>query len=81
MSGLAPRELFGGPSLLTLEGFVAMVVGGFLVGFGTAYAGRLHLGPCDCRPGRRQLASLLAVCGFFAGGLAGTHVLLPLLLR
>ena len=39
LTGLAPREVFSWGALLTLKGFVSMVVGGFLVGFGTAYAG------------------------------------------
>jgi len=38
-SGFAPREIFSWSSLLTLRGLVAIVGGGFLVGFGTAYAG------------------------------------------
>jgi uncharacterized protein len=38
-SGVVPRELFSWHALLTLRGFVLVVVGGFLVGFGTAYAG------------------------------------------
>ena len=38
-SGLAPREVFTWSALLTFKGFVSVVVGGFLVGFGTAYAG------------------------------------------
>jgi len=80
-SGLAPRELFGWAALFTLEGFVAMVAGGFLVGFGTAYAGGCTSGHAIAGLADGQLASLVAVCGFFAGGLTGTHVLLPLLLR
>jgi hypothetical protein len=36
---LVPRDLFNWPSLLSLRGFILMVVGGFLVGFGTRYAG------------------------------------------
>ena len=38
-SGVAPREIFSWHSLLTVRGFVSIMVGGFLVGFGTAYAG------------------------------------------
>ena len=80
LTGLAPREVFSWASLLTLRGFVSMVVGGFLVGFGTAYAGGCTSGHAIAGLADRQPASLLAVCGFFAGGLAGTYLLLPLLL-
>jgi uncharacterized membrane protein YedE/YeeE len=38
-SGLAPRELFTWSVLFRTKGFVSVIVGGFLVGFGTAYAG------------------------------------------
>jgi uncharacterized membrane protein YedE/YeeE len=79
-SGLVPRELFNWASLLTVRGFVILAVGGFLVGFGTAYAGGCTSGHAITGLADLQLPSLIAVCGFFAGGLAGTWVLLPLLL-
>jgi len=80
-TGLAPREVFAWTSLLTLKGFVSMVIGGFLVGFGTAYAGGCTSGHAIAGLADLQPASLLAVCGFFAGGLAGTYLVLPMLLR
>jgi uncharacterized membrane protein YedE/YeeE len=79
-SGLAPREVFSWASLLTLKGVAVIVGGGFLVGFGTAYAGGCTSGHAIAGLASRQLPSLLAVCGFFAGGLAATHLLLPWLL-
>jgi uncharacterized membrane protein YedE/YeeE len=79
-SGLAPRELFTWSTLPTLKGFVSIVVGGFLVGFGTAYAGGCTSGHAISGLADLQLPSLIAVIGFFAGGLIGTHLLLPLLL-
>jgi uncharacterized membrane protein YedE/YeeE len=81
LTGLAPREVFAWTSLLTLKGFVVMVVGGFLVGFGTAYAGGCTSGHAIAGLADLQPASLLAVCGFFAGGLAATYLVLPMLLR
>lgn len=80
-SGLAPREIFDWSQLFTLKGFVAMVVGGFLVGFGTAWAGGCTSGHAITGLADWQFASLVAVIGFFAGGLLGTHVLLPVILR
>lgn len=81
LTGLVPHELFSWSTLLTLKGFVSMVVGGFLVGFGAAYAGGCTSGHAIAGLADLQLPSLLAVCGFFAGGLATTHLLLPFLLR
>jgi uncharacterized membrane protein YedE/YeeE len=80
LSGLVPSELFNWASLLTARGLVILLGGGFLVGFGTAYAGGCTSGHAITGLADRQLPSLLAVCGFFAGGLAGTWLLLPLLL-
>jgi uncharacterized protein len=78
--GLVPAEVFSWSSLLTIRGFVSIVVGGFLVGFGTAYAGGCTSGHGITGLATLQLASLIAVIGFFAGGLLGTFVVLPLLL-
>jgi uncharacterized membrane protein YedE/YeeE len=79
LSGLAPREVFGWAGLLTLRGLVLIVVGGFLVGFGTAYAGGCTSGHAISGLADLQLPSLVAVLGFFAGGLLATHLLIPLL--
>jgi uncharacterized membrane protein YedE/YeeE len=79
-SGLAPREIFSWTALGALRGFLSIVVGGFLVGFGTAYAGGCTSGHAIAGLADRQLASLVAVCGFFAGGLIATYLLLPALL-
>jgi uncharacterized membrane protein YedE/YeeE len=80
LSGLVPSELFGWTALFTIHGAVAMVAGGFLVGFGTAYAGGCTSGHAISGLADGQLASLVAVAGFFAGGLVATHGLLPMLL-
>ena len=77
-SGLAPREVFAWSALLTVRGLVSIVLGGFLVGFGTAYAGGCTSGHAIAGLADLQPASLLAVCGFFAGGLATTYLLLPI---
>ena len=79
-AGLVPRDLFNWPSLLTFRGLALIVGGGFLVGFGTAYAGGCTSGHGIAGLAVFDRASLVAVLGFFAGGLLGTFVLLPLLL-
>ena len=78
-SGLAPRELFTWSVLFTTRGFVSVVVGGFLVGFGTAYAGGCTSGHAISGLANLQLPSLIAVVGFFAGGLVATYLILPLI--
>lgn len=77
---LAPTALFSWQNLLSWRGLVLMVGGGFLVGFGTRYAGGCTSGHAISGLSNLQLPSLVAVVGFFAGGLIGTHLLLPLLL-
>lgn len=79
-SGLVPADLFAWGGLLTLEGFVAIVVGGFCVGFGSVYAGGCTSGHGVSGLANLQPASLIAVVGFFVGGLIATHLLLPLIL-
>jgi uncharacterized membrane protein YedE/YeeE len=78
-SGLAPREVFAWSLLLTPKGFISVIVGGFLVGFGTAYAGGCTSGHAIAGLADLQLPSLVAVAGFFAGGLLATYFILPLI--
>ena len=78
-SGLVPREVFSWPALATLRGFTLTVVGGLCVGFGTAYAGGCTSGHGIAGLANLERSSLVAVLGFFAGGLIATHVLLPVL--
>ncbi|MBS3967701.1 MAG: YeeE/YedE family protein [Truepera sp.] len=75
-----PASLFSWSNLFTLQGFILMVVGGFLIGFGTRYAGGCTSGHAIMGLSELQLPSLIAVIGFFAGGLLMTHLLLPLIL-
>jgi uncharacterized membrane protein YedE/YeeE len=77
--GLAPADVFRWSQLLTLRGAALILGGGFLIGFGTAYAGGCTSGHGIAGLAARQRASLVAVAGFFAGGLLGTYVILPFL--
>ena len=79
-SGLAPRQLFGWASLATWRGWAMMVGGGFLVGFGTAYAGGCTSGHGISGVADLQVPSFIALAGFFVGGMAGTFLILPLVL-
>jgi len=79
-SGLVPGDLFAWSSLLTFRGLALIVGGGFLVGFGTAYAGGCTSGHGITGVASLQPASFVALVAFFVGGLIGTFVLLPLVL-
>lgn len=78
--GLVPTEVFSWSNLLTAKGLAVILGGGFLVGFGTAYAGGCTSGHAITGLAALERASLLAVLGFFAGGLVATYVILPLVL-
>ncbi|PIQ47622.1 MAG: YeeE/YedE family protein [Cytophagales bacterium CG12_big_fil_rev_8_21_14_0_65_40_12] len=77
---IVPMSIFNFESLLTLKGFVFIVLGGFFVGFGTRYAGGCTSGHAISGLSDLQPASLIAVVGFFIGGLSITYFVLPYLL-
>jgi uncharacterized membrane protein YedE/YeeE len=78
--GLLPADLFAVATLGTSAGVVVVALGGFLLGFGAAYAGGCTSGHAIMGLADRQLPSLIAVIGFFAGGVAATFWLLPIVL-
>lgn len=78
--GMAPSSLFNFSTLFSLKGIILMVIGGFLIGFGTRYAGGCTSGHAISGLSNMQLPSLVAVIGFFIGGLITTHLLLPFIL-
>jgi uncharacterized protein len=79
-SGLLPADLFSWEGLLSPRGLLVLVLGGFLVGFGARYAGGCTSGHAISGLADLQLPSLVAVIGFFAGGLLVTFGVLPLIL-
>ena len=79
-TGLVPRELFAWSSLATIRGVITIVGGGFLVGFGTAYAGGCTSGHGISGVANLEIPSFIALAAFFAGGLLGTFFLVPLAL-
>lgn len=78
INGLMPGDVFSWHGLLTLRGFVSMVIGGLLIGFGTAYAGGCTSGHGIAGLATFQMPSLIAIAAFFAGGMFATFVLIPL---
>ncbi len=78
-SGLAPVEIFSWSKLASVPSLISIVVGGVLIGFGTRWAGGCTSGHAITGLSNLQVPSLIAVLGFFAGGLTATHLLLPLI--
>jgi len=78
--GLVPSDVFNWANLASVQGVVIIVLGGFLVGFGTAYAGGCTSGHGVTGIADLQLPSLIALLAFFVGGIVGTFLLLPLVL-
>ncbi len=78
--GFVPRELFG-LEQLSLADFGLLALGGFLIGFGTRWAGGCTSGHAISGLANLQLPSLIAVVGFFIGGLLMTWLILPSLLK
>ncbi len=76
---MAPKKFFSWSSLLTFKGFAILVVGGFLVGFGARWAGGCTSGHAISGLSNLQLPSLIAVIGFFIGGLIMTFMIFPLI--
>ncbi len=76
-----PTDLFSWENLFTLQGFCFMVLGGFLLGFGARYAGGCTSGHAISGLSNLQWPSLLAVIGFFIGGLISTYLFIPYLLN
>ena len=79
--GLVPKELFNWQSLLTPRGFILMVIGGFLVGFGTRYAGGCTSGHSIMGISNLQLPSVIATCCFMIGGFIVANLVLPFILK
>ena len=80
IDGLLPADLFSWDSLMSLRGLVLMVVGGFLVGFGTRYAGGCTSGHAIMGLSDLQFPSLVATVSFMIGGFLMTNLLLPFIL-
>ena len=78
-SGLVPKEFISWQGLATLPGMILIIGGGFLVGFGARYADGCTSGHAISGLSNLQLPSLVAVLGFFAGGLFVTYIILPIL--
>jgi uncharacterized membrane protein YedE/YeeE len=80
-SGLMPADLFSTDVLFSVKGLIFFVLGGFMVGFGTRWAGGCTSGHAIMGLSNLQLPSLVATCCFMVGGFTMTHLLMPLIFK
>jgi uncharacterized membrane protein YedE/YeeE len=80
-AGLMPQDLFSWPALLSARGMILMIGGGFLVGFGTRYAGGCTSGHSIMGLSNLQWPSLVATVCFMAGGFIMANYILPFILQ
>lgn len=73
-----PTELFGMQAFGDIKSLAILLAGGLLIGFGARYAGGCTSGHAISGLSNLQFPSLLAVIGFFIGGLVMVHLLFPL---
>ena len=78
---LVPVEVFNWPALLTARGLILMVAGGFMVGFGTRYAGGCTSGHAIMGLSNLQLPSLVATISFMAGGFIFANLVIPIIMK
>ncbi len=80
-NGLVPAQLFNWDVLFSVKGLFMMVGGGFLVGFGTRYAGGCTSGHSIMGLSNLQWPSLVATIAFMAGGFLMANLILPFILK
>jgi len=74
-----PDEIFSEDVVFSLKGFLILIISGVLIGFGTRYAGGCTSGHAITGLSNLELPSLLAVIGFFIGGIIATWFIIPIL--
>jgi len=74
-----PDEIFGLKSGLSGKGVFILLIGGLLVGFGARYAGGCTSGHAISGLSQLQVPSLIAVVGFFIGGLIMVYGIMPII--
>ncbi|MCO5234210.1 MAG: YeeE/YedE family protein [Chitinophagales bacterium] len=79
-SSIIPTQIFNWHSLLSLKGFILIVVGGFLVGFGTRYAEGCTSGHTIMGLSNLQWPSLVASICFMVGGIIMANFILPFII-
>lgn len=79
-NSLVPTDIMNLQAVATPRGFLLMVVGGFMVGFGTRYAGGCTSGHSIMGLSNLQWPSLVATICFMLGGIIMANFILPSIL-
>lgn len=80
-NSLMPTDIFNWHALLTAKVLLLTVFGGFLVGFGTRYAGGCTSGHAIMGLSSLQWPSLIATVSFMTGGFIMANIFLPFILK
>jgi uncharacterized membrane protein YedE/YeeE len=80
LQNIYPADLFNWQTLFSWKGFLMIVLGGFVVGFGTRYAGGCTSGHSIMGLSTLQWPSLVATCCFMIGGIIMANWILPSIL-
>ena len=79
-NSLIPVDIINWNALFTIKGFIMIVLGGIMIGFGTRYAGGCTSGHAIMGLSTLQWPSLIATCCFMVGGFIMSNLILPILL-
>jgi uncharacterized membrane protein YedE/YeeE len=76
-----PREIFSWDHIFSARSLSMMIGGGFLIGFGTRYAGGCTSGHSIMGLSNLQWPSLIATICFMIGGIMMSNFILPYILK
>ncbi len=74
-----PEEIYGNSTVLSIKNISILLIAGICIGFGARYAGGCTSGHAINGLSNFQLPSLIAVTGFFLGGLCMVWLFFPLI--
>jgi len=80
-NNLMPAQIFNWTEVFSLRGLLLTIVGGFIVGFGTRYAGGCTSGHSITGLSNLQWPSLVATICFMIGGIVMANLLLPYIMQ
>ncbi len=79
-ASMVPSEFFSWEAVQDPKIIATLLVAGLFIGFGTRYAGGCTSGHAISGISNLQIASVVAVIGFFTGGLIMVHLIFPFLM-
>ncbi len=77
LAGLVPAQVFSLENLASWQGMLIMILGGWMIGFGTRYANGCTSGHAIMGLSLLSPVSLIATATFFLAGILATHFLFP----